>query len=241
MPLVRATLVSFNPATYLASVRLDGSAPQTLDNVAVSGAIPPELLIAGRRLLVDTGTSGEVGELLGYAIDGVGGGALTRSATLLDVVNSAAETTLFSATIPANMLASDRSARLTLIGDYLNNSGANATLRVRAKFGATTLWDDTSANIATNATRRALTVDLLLANRGATNSQALGGRIDLSALPATTGLGDFAAASAVVGAVFSGTAAEDSTVAKTLAVTVQHSAANANLSVRRLYAVLELV
>ena len=91
------------------------------------------------------------------------------------------------------------------------------------------------------AARRALTVDLLLANRGATNSQALGGRIDLSALPATTGLGDFAAASAVVGAVFSGTAAEDSTVAKALAVTVQHSAANANLSVRRLYAVLELV
>ncbi len=241
MALVRATLVSFNPATYLASLRLDGSAQQTLEGVAISGAIRPELLTAGRRMLVDTGASGEVGELMAYAIDGVGGGAVARAGALLDIVNSSAETSLFSAGIAANLLATDRAVRLTLIGDYLNNSGATRTLRVRVKLGATTLWDDTSIALAASATRRALAIEVLLANRGATNSQALGGRLDISALPATAGLGDFAAASIAAGAVLSGTSAEDTTTARTLDLTVQHSAANASLSVRSLYGLVELV
>jgi hypothetical protein len=238
MSLIRATIVTFSPLTYLATLRSDGSDPQVLENVPISSAIRPEVLTAGRRVIVDTGQSGELGELLVIASDGLYEPAIARAGALLDIVNTAAETALFSATLPANTLGTDRAVRATIIGDYLNNSGANQTIRLRVKYGATTLYDDITAALATNAARRALRVEALLAAANSATSQALGGVVALSAAGGTTaGLGDLAGVT--VTAPLSGAAAENSATPLLFSVTVTHSAANANLSLRRLYAVVE--
>lgn len=55
MAVLRGSIVSFNSGPFTASVRLDGSAPQTLDNVTVSRAIPSAEMTTGRNVLVDTG------------------------------------------------------------------------------------------------------------------------------------------------------------------------------------------
>jgi hypothetical protein len=313
--LVRATLVSFNLATSQASIRVDGSTPQTLDAVAVAASIPPGELIAGRRLLVDTGETGELGDVAIFATDGVSTlfgatlpalvaaasvagsslmaarvdhvhgqgvvaakgdlltfgvapqalaaganglqlvadsaqaaglkwaapGDLSRAASLLDVVNSVAETSLFSFSLPANLLGTNRMVRLTLFGDYLNNSGATRTVTFKAKYGATTLFNDVTLALAASASRRPFRAEVELANQGATNAQVLSGLISLG-LPGgtTSGLGDLSGLPVLVNHLF-GSSAEDSTAAKTLDLTVTHSAASASLSIRRQYACLALV
>ncbi|MFN0146284.1 MAG: hypothetical protein ACKVT1_07225 [Dehalococcoidia bacterium] len=240
MALLRGTLVSFNPATGLASLRVDGSDPQTLDGVTVSSAIRPEVLVANRRLLVDTGASGEPGELWVVAVDGLRDPAVARAAALLDIVNTAAESTVFSATVPANALGTDRAVRALLTADYLNNTGANQTVRLRVKYGATTLYDDISGALATNAARRAARVEAVIAAQGSASVQSLGGSVSMSAAGgATAGLGDLAGVT--VSVPVSGAAAENSANTITFAITITHSVANAALSFRRQYAVLESV
>lgn len=55
MAVLRGILVSFSSGPFTASVRLDGSAPQTVDNVAVSRAIPSAEMTPGRKVLLDSG------------------------------------------------------------------------------------------------------------------------------------------------------------------------------------------
>lgn len=55
MAVLRGSIVSFNSTPYTASIRLDGSAPQTVDGVAVSRAIPSAEMTTGRKVLLDTG------------------------------------------------------------------------------------------------------------------------------------------------------------------------------------------
>jgi hypothetical protein len=68
MSILRATLVSFNAGSYTASVRLDGSAAQALDAVKVSRGLPSGELLAGRRLLVDTGDHGDPADAVVFAV-----------------------------------------------------------------------------------------------------------------------------------------------------------------------------
>ncbi len=244
MTVSRGALVAFDPTQYLATVRFDASAPQALAAIAVSPGIPASELVAGRRVLVEHGLSGEAGELVLFALaSGVGNApsVLGRAVATLDVVNTIVETSLGSVSVPANALRTDRAVRLTLVGDYLNNSGVARTVTLRVKLGATTLYNDATVALAANAARRPLRAELLIANLNASNVQALGGAIALgSAGGATAGLGDLAIAN-IAEAIISGSAAEDTTTAKTFEITAQHQVAAATISVRRLYAVWELL
>ena len=135
----------------------------------------------------------------------------------------------------------NKGVRLTLIGDHFNNSGGGRTFTLRVKYGATTLFNDVSANIGVHAARHELRIALELFNQGATNDQIMQGSLALGADTATTaGRGDLAASS-IISSPFGGDSAEDSTAAKDLVVTVQHSIADANLSLRRQLAILELL
>lgn len=168
------------------------------------------------------------------------GGAL-NTVGQFDLVNSAAETSVYSFSVTANTLATTRALRLTLFGDYLNNSGAGRTFTLRIKYGATTLYDDTTGSLTASAVRRAQQFVIHLGNTGTTNAQFLSWDWLLSNVAATTaGLGDLATA------VFGnnqggGSAAEDSTTTLTFNVTIQHSVADANLSWRRQCGTLELL
>jgi hypothetical protein len=170
-------------------------------------------------------------------------GVIDRVTTALDVVNSAAETSFYSFSIPANLLSTNKGVRLMLVGDYLNDSGANRTVRLRVKLGATTLYDDTSGGIADGGVvRREFRLDIYLFNQGATNDQILHGSWPLSDPTAPAiGRGSQTSVGDLLAGPIGGDAAEDTTAAKTFEVTVQHDAANALVSLRRQLAVLELL
>ena len=159
----------------------------------------------------------------------------------LDVVNTLAETDFLSYTVPANTLGTTHGLRVRITADYLNNSAATRTLTIKIKYGSTTLWEDTTKALGTTASRYPLFIEFVLFPKNATNSQGVAGLIMLgTAAGATTGIGDVAtdeisALAPIVGA----NASEDSTTALDLKVTVTHSTNNSNLSVRKLYSIIE--
>ncbi len=68
MALLRGRLVAFDSGTYTATVRLDGSAAMALHDLAVAANIPAAEMVSGRRVLADTGETGEVGDIVIYAV-----------------------------------------------------------------------------------------------------------------------------------------------------------------------------
>ncbi|MGE5595519.1 MAG: hypothetical protein ACM3S1_05730 [Hyphomicrobiales bacterium] len=68
MALLRGKVVSFDSTGYTASIRLDGSAPQTLDNVRVALNIASAAMTAGRRVILDTGDHGDLADVVVLAV-----------------------------------------------------------------------------------------------------------------------------------------------------------------------------
>jgi hypothetical protein len=166
----------------------------------------------------------------------IGSGTLSRVGQL-DIVNSAAEETLY--TVSLDPIVVNRSYRLNLTYDYLNNSGAVRDLTLRVKLGSTTMYDDTIVSIPVSATRHIGSLQIDIGPAGSTSAQIFFGFIYMTNVGATTaGVGDLTANATFFSQQYGGTAAEDWTSAKTFAVTLQHSAANANLSFRRQFASL---
>ena len=55
MPVFRGTVVAFDAGAHTATIRLDGSAAQTLTAVNTSAAIAAADMTSGRKVVVDTG------------------------------------------------------------------------------------------------------------------------------------------------------------------------------------------
>jgi hypothetical protein len=158
-----------------------------------------------------------------------------------DVVNSAAETTVYTKAIPGGTLGIYRALRLTLIGDYFNNSGDVRDLAVKGKYGATTFFSISANTVAGSATSKTVRLQLELFAKGATNSQVGVGTYLLDAGTATAGavtVAEFRHLGTVNG---HNAIAIDSTAAQDLVVTVQHSTNHASLSFRILSARLEVI
>lgn len=167
---------------------------------------------------------------------------LYATATNVDVVSTAAETTWLTFSVPANTVGTLGTLHCVIQYDFLNNTGAGDTFTLRVKYGATTMFDDLSVAVVANAARRDGILEFWVAGDGATNSQLLSGSLRLgSVTAATTGTGDIAGTVAMSGSPFGGAAAEDSTAAKTLAVTIQNTTNSINYSVRLLQAFLEII
>lgn len=168
---------------------------------------------------------------------------LNVTVTELDVTSSITETDFLNYTVPANTLGTNKALRITIRGDALNNSGGVATIRLKITYGATLMFNDLGGSAASDASRRAYNIDLILFAKNATNSQGIYGTAYLGAAGlATTGIGDMADNEIVTSAPLAGiNATEDSTANKTLKITVTNSV-NANTqSTRRLYSVIELL
>lgn len=164
------------------------------------------------------------------ATGGGGGGDLTvlaSSTTQTGPVNTTSETAIFSHTLPTD-LAAGETLLLDIIGELLNTAGGTVTCTLRLKIGATTLITYSNVNLTNSATKRNYSMRipvfiestsaqkaamLVLAARGATGTGAL--------LDTTAGQN--------MGSHGYGTSAEDTTSAKTLQVTAEFNAANANL------------
>jgi hypothetical protein len=169
-----------------------------------------------------------------------------------DVVSSTTPTDLLlptGLTIPGASIGANGALRCFLCGDYKNQTGATKTLTLSIVLGATTLWSDTTAGIASSAAgRHEWIMEFTIANCGAQNSNYMTGVWYMStAAGAVTGIGDLAVTAsgtdgpAIVPFGTNGKTAVDTSANQTLTVVATHSAIDANLSIRREYATFELI
>lgn len=176
---------------------------------------------------------------------------LDRSATTADIANTAAETTLYSFEVGAGELSVDRMLRLTLVGDYLHNNAVGDALTFRVKFGGTTFmafsFGGSFGNVV-GANRQAWKAAVEIVNLNATNSQMMsleGHAVRANQAAPTAGVGGIydsintGIAGGLAGISTPGTI--DTTLAQTLTVTGQWSAASVNNSFRKRHGLLELV
>lgn len=164
---------------------------------------------------------------------------LDKATTTVDVVNTAAETDLYRFTVPGNTLGTDKALRLSILGDYLNNSGASRLLTLAIKFGATTLATGSIVTVAASANRGVWSLYVVLYAKGATNVQNSVGRVSMITSGQAGMDGGWFSLTDLHG--FHRAIAEDSTGSKDIAVTTTHPVADANLSMRMLDARLELL
>jgi hypothetical protein len=97
---------------------------------------------------------------------------LDRDVTVTTVVSSAAETTVYSYTVPGNTLSTDRRLRLSLIAEFTNSTGGNSTPTLRFKWGGSTRATF-APTLASNATARQWILEVDLNAENATNAQRM--------------------------------------------------------------------
>lgn len=190
------------------------------------------------------GVSGQMFQAAGSTSVGwVYAGGMYRKATVKDVVSTAAETDLLNGeiTIGANVMGTTGAVRVTMLCDYLNNTGGNRNLTLKVKLGGTTLFGDAWTALSTSVTRRAFHIQFTIANQNSAAIQFLAGTVGASSATAgsVAGLGHLN--DGVQGSSFSGSATEDTTTSKALTVTATHSASDAALSVRLQHATVEVI
>ena len=127
---------------------------------------------------------------------GQAGGWSVFDGTNVAISNSAAETTIFSQSVPANTLNGDgQEINFTSVGTYTNNTGGNANFTLRFKVGGTNVYVDASGNIATSATTRPVTVTGKIIRMSPTQAKIIADVKVANAGAVTTGSGDFGATS----------------------------------------------
>lgn len=140
------------------------------------------------------------------------------------------ENNLNNFTLPAGFLSNRRTLRFVSIGGFKNTKGTAGNLTIKAYLGATAILTHAAITIANLANWDQIMLEVLITNRGATNSQSVMGRLThcaYSAANAAHGAGNMAGGSqAIYGAA--NTAAEDTTAALALKVTWQLDASDAN-------------
>lgn len=167
--------------------------------------------------------------------------AVYRNNSSLDLTNHTAETNFLSYSIPASSLSTNRHLRYVVSGFVTNVTGATRTIRVRVYLGSTTLWDQTSGSITTNAPV-AFRLQGELVNNDSASAQTLGGFFSVSALTAgaTAGYGLFNNDEQISLTPIIGLGAEDTSSSKDFRIAVSLSNTG-DIYVRKLisYAVLE--
>jgi len=171
---------------------------------------------------------------------GVGGGGSgpvieERSTSETDITNTTSETTLYSYTIGAGDLSTDKTVELSIYGDILQNNGSQSFV-LRVKLGATTLYEDTSSAVSNSATRYPFSMKVRVSALGSTSSQWMSGEVMVPSPSATTGLGDANTDEGRIFAAIANSATEDSTGSLALAVTIQWTNASTLQSFRKKYA-----
>jgi len=171
---------------------------------------------------------------------------LEKSGTTAGPNNSTAEVTLYSYVVKANLLGASRGLWCTIYGRFLLNSGT-PTVTIRIKFGASTLYSEVTASLATDADEAAFEISFILQNT-ASNAQRLSGYAHLgNRVAATTGFGDLTTLDGAAGNIgvsnpISGVDGTlDTTSDQTLDITAQLNVANAADRFEKRQAILELL
>ncbi len=166
---------------------------------------------------------------------------LDRDTSEQDVVSTVAETSIYSYSIPADLLGATGGVRLTLSGDFLDNTAGIDPVRLRAKLGATTVFDTSPNNIAVDSNRRKWTWEIWFLN-GSTSTQRWGTRFGLGIPNAAVFLVYLVThASGAHGGEGNAASSEDTTADRTLDITITLGENSANMSFRKYFALLELL
>ena len=156
----------------------------------------------------------------------------TSGSTTAVIDNSAAETSVFSGTIPGGTLGTSGAVRVILTGQILQDSGSGQGFTLRVKLGSTTMYADASNStiFGSNANRRTWRMEFTIFADGSASAQRFEGLVGpfTAAAGTTSGIGDLAASVGLAAVAIGGTATEDSTADRTFEVTIQLTAANAN-------------
>ena len=163
------------------------------------------------------------------APSGGGGGSgdvttLAQSTTQTGPVNTTTETPIFSHTLPTD-LAAGETLVLDITGEVLNNSGSGQTIDIYVKLGTTTAVFYSTTQGA-SGTKRSFHMRVIVFIVSTTSQKF---SVVSQMAPGNTGTGGAITTSFAVGTFAGyGTAAENTTSAKTLQVTADLGAANAN-------------
>lgn len=161
---------------------------------------------------------------------------LNTITTDVSFVSSTAENTLLSYSVPGGTLSTGNVIRVTMHVNPLGVTVGN-TWTLRFKYGATTLTTFTYTGSSSNL-GAAGKMEFLLAGAGTTSSQ--NGSYALS-LGQNGYIGNVNSVPQIFGESAQGTAAEDSTAAKTLAITSQHSNSGVNDKITVTMVVTEVI
>lgn len=155
--------------------------------------------------------------------------------TSIDYNTDSGERNLLSVSITGGDMSTNKMALFIIVGDIQINSGS-CTLTIRLKFGSTTLYGDASAAITNDADRRQLIIIGAVVNNASASAQIGGlvGFVGTAGAGSVAGIGDFAVPATAVTLITlgSGSAAEDTSSAKTLAITSQFSVSNSAVGAR---------
>lgn len=230
---------------------INGTAPLNSSNATFAHlSVTQSTLTIGATTYILPSTGGSSGQVL--TIDSTSGSTnsvrwgpapnsvLLRQVTSTDVNTTNVETTVFTASVPANTLGTTHGLRVTLLGDYLQNNGTQ-TLQLKVKYGATTIADTGAVSLGASATRGSVELRCLLMAANATNAQTAGGELLLGAVSSASNGGVMGGATRVHEHCTHVSVAEDSTASKTLAITVTHGASSINESCRIFGVFVELI
>ena len=145
----------------------------------------------------------------------------------VSVNNNASEASIFSVSVPAGSMGANGLVWFDVKGRLFNNSGAGRTITLRFKFGSTTFAFTTASYTATTFSR-GFSLDASLQNTNNASAQLFNASFRLGAAPVDGG--SIASTAYVLNGELYGASAEATSSAKTLELTAQHSAANANLT-----------
>lgn len=158
-----------------------------------------------------------------------------KSTGSLTVANTLTETDVINEAIPTSSLGTTGMMRVTLVGDYLNNSGAGRSIDFKFYFGGTLLHTISSGGLNATSVRYPGSFECVIANLGATNSQMFTVNFPqfsaVAGTPATTPWEQTPADSAAI----------DTTVSQTFRVSVTHSFASASIDYTRRYYMIEFL
>lgn len=237
---VPATLSVAKGGTNTASYAAKG------DILVSSGATTLTKLAVGTDDQVLTAASAEA---TGVKWAAASGGNTTLTKVTADTVATAAtETTIFTFSVAGGTLSTNNMLRLTLVGQIQGGAAADYTATIRLKYGATTMatgtfkaTDWSNSFVANLPANTGVTFIGNLAANGATNAQVATLQAECAKVFAwdSTGTLVLCAGRFNTATTARGTAAEDSTLAKTLAVTLQWSTAVAANTYTMEYATLE--
>lgn len=146
--------------------------------------------------------------------------------------NSAAQTTIWSTSIPARYLNSHGVVRCKWAGVLLNNTGSNQTVQVSGWYGGQMFFETDALTVGTATVQRAVWGEFELSNVGVGNGQFCSARVVISGVTNIYSSGVMGPSGAAVNndELGWGFISVDSTLAQTLLLAFQFGAASANLN-----------